>query len=158
MDRPRRLKFLSPLAIVFLGGVATACLEQYDPSRYKAQEHKEWQQSVQPVPKLTEKGELPAPGEQVVATIDVTYNQLCASCHGQAGDGNGPAGAALNPKPRAFTDATWQASVTDEHIHKVIKDGGVAVGLSPMMAPWGAVLSEQQLTEMVAYVRQFKKG
>ncbi len=32
------------------------------------------------------------------------YQQQCAACHGDAGDGRGPAGAALDPPPIDFTD------------------------------------------------------
>ncbi|MCB9488900.1 MAG: hypothetical protein H6684_09240 [Deltaproteobacteria bacterium] len=34
---------------------------------------------------------------------------------------------------RNFQDSEWQKSVTDEHIEKIIKYGGAAVGKSPMM-------------------------
>src|SRR5437870_4393802 len=41
------------------------------------------------------------------------FAQRCTLCHGADGKGDGPTAAALNPKPRNYTDATWQASVTD---------------------------------------------
>jgi cytochrome c5 len=63
------------------------------------------------------------------------YAQRCTTCHGPTGLGDGPAGKALNPKPRSFQDAAWQAKVTDEHLRKVIVQGGASVGLSPLMAP-----------------------
>jgi len=34
------------------------------------------------------------------------YRQTCAACHGATGQGNGPAGAALDPPPIDFTDRT----------------------------------------------------
>src|SRR5579884_3034640 len=40
------------------------------------------------------------------------YGMLCANCHGMDGKANTPTAAALNPKPRDYTDAKWQASVT----------------------------------------------
>lgn len=61
------------------------------------------------------------------------FESLCFTCHGLTGHGDGPGAAALNPKPRSFVDEAWQASVTDEHIKKVIVFGGAAVGKSPMM-------------------------
>jgi hypothetical protein len=54
-------------------------------------------------------------------------------CHGESGKGDGPAAAALTPKPRDYTDATWQKSVTDDQIRKAITGGGAAVGKSPLM-------------------------
>lgn len=82
-----------------------------------------------------------------------TYQAMCASCHGAEGKGDGPAGAALDPKPRDFTDSEWQKSVTDEHIAKVTKEGGQAAGLSPLMPPWGQSLSDADVENVVAYVR-----
>lgn len=81
------------------------------------------------------------------------YDMFCQSCHGATGKGDGPAGAALNPKPRSFGDAEWQKKVTDEHLTKVIRDGGPAVGMSPLMPPWGAALKGDDLANVVAYVR-----
>lgn len=61
------------------------------------------------------------------------YSTRCVTCHGPSGKGDGPAGAALSPKPRDLSDPAWQQSVTDEHIEKIIQSGGPAVGKSPMM-------------------------
>jgi len=81
------------------------------------------------------------------------FQQFCATCHGPAGHGDGPASAALNPKPRALDDAEWQASVDDDYIKKVIAEGGSAVGLSPMMTAWGHALKGEDLENVVAYIR-----
>lgn len=83
----------------------------------------------------------------------VKYDMLCASCHGASGKGDGPAGAALNPKPRNMTDPAWQKSVDDATIAKVIKEGGASVGKSALMPPWGASLSDADIANVVAYIR-----
>ncbi|MBI4952866.1 MAG: c-type cytochrome [Myxococcales bacterium] len=59
----------------------------------------------------------------------------CAPCHGTSGKGDGPGAAALDPKPRDYTSAEWQKSVTDEQIEKIILGGGPAVGKSSTMPP-----------------------
>lgn len=61
------------------------------------------------------------------------FGTRCTPCHGPAGAGDGPASASLDPHPRNFTDKAWQQSVTDDHIEKIIKFGGAAVGKSPAM-------------------------
>jgi len=61
------------------------------------------------------------------------FETRCYTCHGMKGLGDGPGSAALTPKPRNFTDPAWQASVSDDHINKIILYGGAAVGRSPMM-------------------------
>lgn len=73
--------------------------------------------------------------EAAMAEAKTIFAQRCATCHGPEGKGDGPAGQALNPKPRTFSDKAWQEKVNDEHIAKIIIGGGPAVGLSPMMAP-----------------------
>lgn len=89
---------------------------------------------------------------------EAKYKQLCETCHGPQGKGDGPAGAALNPKPRDLTDPEWQKKVTDDHIKKVIKEGGQAVGLSPLMPPWGAQLNDKDLNDLVAFIRSLGKS
>lgn len=81
------------------------------------------------------------------------YNQLCTTCHGATGKGDGPAAAGLNPKPRDLT-ATKK---TDVELKKVIKEGGAANGLSPLMPPWGPSLSAQELDNLVAAIRSLGK-
>jgi cytochrome c553 len=61
------------------------------------------------------------------------FKTVCATCHGESGLGNGPGAAALNPKPRNYTDKSWQATVTDDQIRQTILMGGAAVGKSPVM-------------------------
>jgi len=70
---------------------------------------------------------------QAQKDADAIWQSRCSTCHGAAGKGDGAAAAALNPKPRDFSSASWQSSVTDEHIEKIIAEGGQAVGLSMLM-------------------------
>lgn len=63
------------------------------------------------------------------------WSSRCFTCHGMTGKGDGPAGAALDPKPRDFSNADWQKSVTDAAIDKIIVEGGAAVGKSVLMPP-----------------------
>jgi len=86
------------------------------------------------------------------------FNERCAACHGVNGDGKGAASAALNPKPRNYHDAAWQASVTDEQIKKVIVYGGAAVGKSPIMPGSPDLDSKPEVVEgLVNIIRQFGK-
>ncbi len=84
---------------------------------------------------------------------ETQYQTFCSSCHGPGGDGDGPAAAALDPKPAKHSNGEYMNALTNEHLTKVIAEGGAAVGKSPLMAPWGGVLSEQQLKDVVAFVR-----
>ncbi len=86
------------------------------------------------------------------------FDTKCVVCHGNHGAGDGPGAAALNPKPRAYADPAWQASVTDEQIKKTIVEGGAAVGKSAAM-PSNPDLADkpEELTALVKIVRDFKQ-
>lgn len=99
----------------------------------------------------------PANGGKVdLEKAQTVFNERCSACHGAEGKGNGPASAALNPKPRNYSDAAWQASVSDEQIAKTITMGGAAVGKSPMM-PASPDLDEKPevVAGLVKMVRKF---
>jgi mono/diheme cytochrome c family protein len=151
-----RPELVLSFVLVFLSG-CRACVAQHDPSADWQKFEKESSQANQPESKLTTEGTLPNAGDQVADVDPITkkYNQLCATCHGATGEGNGPAGSALKPPPRNFV--TWAGNVTDEHIAKVIREGGPAVGLSASMAPWGSVLSADDISGLVKKIREFRK-
>lgn len=61
------------------------------------------------------------------------FAQNCASCHGEKGLGDGPAGNALNPKPRNYKSpaAEWKNGPTEAGITKTLNNGiagGAMVG------------------------------
>ncbi len=85
------------------------------------------------------------------------YKGVCAACHGDKGDGNGAAAVALNPKPANFSDPAFWQTRDKAHIEKVIREGGPAVGKSPLMAPFGARFSAQEISALADYLRTFKK-
>jgi hypothetical protein len=73
--------------------------------------------------------------------------------------GDGPGSATLEPKPRAFSDGSWQASVSNGHIAKIIVGGGAAVGKSAAMPPNPDLEDKQELVEeLVRLVRAFHRG
>jgi caa(3)-type oxidase subunit IV len=83
------------------------------------------------------------------------FNLICAMCHGSASDGMGAAGLALDPRPADFTDPAFWETRDDQRVKTAIRDGGVAVGASALMAPWGALYDDAQLDALVEYVRSF---
>ncbi|MFQ5801815.1 MAG: c-type cytochrome [Candidatus Methylomirabilales bacterium] len=85
------------------------------------------------------------------------YQEICGVCHGQSGKGDGPTAAALPVKPRDHTDAAYMEKLTDQQIFKTIKQGGEAVGKSPLMPKWGGLLTDQQIEDIVAYIRTLSR-
>jgi len=101
-------------------------------------------------------GGAPAKMEGDVEAAKTIFQQRCSTCHGTAGKGDGPASATLNPRPRAFGDKEWQKSVTDEHIEKIIKEGGAAVGKSPLMPPNPDLVDKPEVIKgLRSLVRQY---
>lgn len=81
------------------------------------------------------------------------YAMNCGSCHGAEGKGDGPAGLALEPVPTNHTDGAYMNGLSNDHLYKVVFEGGSAVGKSVSMAPWGGVLGEAKTWDVVAYMR-----
>lgn len=86
------------------------------------------------------------------------FESICATCHGISGEGNGQAASSLPVKPRNYTDAAWQASVTDDQIKEIIVKGGQAMGKSPLMPANPDLASDpEKLNGLLKIIRSFKK-
>ncbi len=82
----------------------------------------------------------------------VTYETRCAPCHGSSGAGDGPAAAAITPKPRNFLDADFWKGRTAMQLRLTVKQGRPGT----LMAPFEGVLSDAEIDEVVAYVETFR--
>ncbi len=96
--------------------------------------------------------------EAAKAEAKSVFEGRCVACHGASGKGDGPGAAAINPKPRDYTNAEWQASVADEDIAKTIVKGGLAVGKSAVM-PGNPDLRDKPevVKELVNIIRDFEE-
>lgn len=81
------------------------------------------------------------------------YDANCVGCHGATGKGDGAAAAALNPKPQDHTDGKIMNVLTDKYLFDIIKGGGKAVQKAPIMPAASKKLSDQDIWDMVAYIR-----
>lgn len=89
----------------------------------------------------------------------VTFKMYCAMCHGETGKGDGIAAAGLNPKPKDLSDYAVMSKISDHEVFIVIRDGGPAAGLSPLMVGWMSVLQdEQKVHDVAAFVRSLAVG
>ncbi len=91
------------------------------------------------------------------------FSANCSSCHGMGGKGDGPVGAALQPPPRDFTQGDFKFDTdddgkagTDADLKNVITNGAGKYGGSMLMAPWGAMLSPEDMDNVIAYIRSLK--
>lgn len=83
------------------------------------------------------------------------YFECCARCHGETGRGNGPYADELPNRPRNFTECKTMGAIPDNVLFKAIKKGGPAVGLPDSMPSWEAALDDDQIQELIHYVRHF---
>ncbi|SRR5581483_1294862 len=81
------------------------------------------------------------------------YVTYCSSCHGDSGKGDGPAAASLPVKPANHTDGNVMNKLSDKTLFDIIAKGGPAGGKSNFMPAWGGALKENQIQDIVAYLR-----
>ncbi len=87
------------------------------------------------------------------------YAKRCIMCHGDEGDGLGPAAELLNPPPRDFTlgeykiktTAFGESIVNDADLVRMIRDGMSGTA----MPGWGDLLSKQDIGDVIHYIKAF---
>ena len=71
------------------------------------------------------------PNSKLLARGEVLFKQNCSSCHGESGQGNGPAAGTLNPRPRNFTQpADWKRGFHLTDIFTTITTGIKGTGMA----------------------------
>jgi mono/diheme cytochrome c family protein len=84
------------------------------------------------------------------------YQQYCLTCHGLNGDGNGPAGANLRIRPPSFHNPQhFLAPGMDGAHFWVVQHGDSVPGGMPA---WQGTLTDQQMWDVVNYVKQIAAG
>jgi mono/diheme cytochrome c family protein len=78
------------------------------------------------------------------------YKRYCRGCHGV--DGRGGAHTFM-PHVQNLTQKDYIEQVPDGFLFTVIAEGGAAVGKSGYMPAWQGTLSEQDIKDVIAYVR-----
>ena len=81
------------------------------------------------------------------------YSTYCTSCHGDTGKGDGIAGASLPVKPADHTNGAVMNKLSDSFLINIISKGGSGAGKSSFMPSWGGALTDQQIRDILAYIR-----
>jgi mono/diheme cytochrome c family protein len=69
--------------------------------------------------------------DSVLARGREVFRTTCASCHGETGLGDGPAGLVLNPRPRNFHSAAgWTNGARIADIYRTLQEGIVKNGMA----------------------------
>jgi mono/diheme cytochrome c family protein len=84
-----------------------------------------------------------------IAAAHAIYNDKCASCHGDKGDGDGPEAEMYTPAPAVFTDAHMMSEMTDGEIFWKMTEG------RKPMPSFKKELTDEQRWELVNFLRTF---
>lgn len=87
------------------------------------------------------------------AELFVTH---CASCHGDGGMGDGPAGAGLDPAPSPIAHTSQMMG--DGYLFWRISAGGGMAPFNSAMPPWQGTLDEQARWDVINYVQALGSG
>ena len=79
------------------------------------------------------------------------YANHCAVCHGASGQGDGSLAAGLTPRPGDLTQHMLPGKHTDGQVFLWIKGGFP----NSAMPAWGDRLADQQIWQIIAYLRSF---
>lgn len=89
---------------------------------------------------------------KALADAEPLFRLNCAGCHGENGDGNGPASVVLPRKAANFTDVKTMSTMTDGELF-----WKMSTGRAPMPA-WKELLPVKQRWELVNYLRTFARA
>jgi mono/diheme cytochrome c family protein len=102
-----------------------------------------------------------AAGDDALVRGQKLYAQDCAACHGELGNGKGPAGmnlpglTVMHPEvkrgPADFTDMFRMLGASDVLLQGKILRGGMGTG----MPEWGSLYTDAEMWDMVSFVRSF---
>ena len=80
---------------------------------------------------------------------EAVFKTNCILCHGIKGNGKGRAAVLYDPPPADLT----RSDKNDQYKTLIITLGGAAMGRSDVMPVWGTQLTEQEIQDVVAYLR-----
>lgn len=89
----------------------------------------------------------------------VLYTERCVFCHGKDGGGwDMRAKAARPPVPVPdLTRPAFMRGFTDKELFRVVKEGGTREGKSRFMPPSGLWLSDEDIRDVIFYVRSLER-
>lgn len=92
------------------------------------------------------------PTESVLEIGQRIYTETCSTCHGVSGEGDGPAGAALDPSPSNIRRLPRMPMMSsDAYLYWTVAEGGVPVASG--MPAFKQTLTSDEIWSVIQYVR-----
>lgn len=85
------------------------------------------------------------------------YRERCGLCHGGQGEGWDWSKKVEKPPVPVPDLAEVAPERSDQYLFDVVKEGGEAVGKTRFMPPFGFQLTDEQVWDLVAYMRSLAK-
>jgi mono/diheme cytochrome c family protein len=105
--------------------------------------------TLAPVP--TEYAGLTNPlGAEAASQGEEIFKTNCEMCHGPQGHGDGPAGQALDPRPRNL--AELQTKAGDDFLFWRIREGKSGTS----MVAWKGILTDEQIWQVISFIHTLK--
>jgi mono/diheme cytochrome c family protein len=83
---------------------------------------------------------------------ETIFLRYCQGCHGPDGRGGGKG---FMPHVGPLARKGYIETMPDEYLSAVITEGGAAVGKSGYMPSWKTTLTEQDIADVIAFIRTF---
>jgi len=80
-----------------------------------------------------------------------TFKTNCEMCHGPQGHGDGPAGQALDPRPRNLAELQLEAG--DDFLFWRIREGKPGTS----MVAWKGILTDEQIWQVISFIRTLQQ-
>jgi len=92
------------------------------------------------------------PTDELIAQGKRVYDGRCATCHGESGRGDGPAGQNLHPQPTNIARFADMPMASDAYLYWTIAEGGAPVDSA--MPPQKGALEAEEIWQVILYLRQ----
>ena len=89
--------------------------------------------------------------DESIAAGEENFTTVCAPCHGEGGQGDGPVAETLDPPPQDLTQGDAIAR-TDGELFYIISNGIEETG----MPAWEEQFTEEERWEMVTFIRSLQ--
>jgi mono/diheme cytochrome c family protein len=82
------------------------------------------------------------------------HMEHCVACHGVTGAADVVV-MHMDETPKDQSDPEYMQTLTDGFLYIAICRGGAGIGKSLIMSPWGDFFTDQEIKDLIAWIRTF---